>query len=143
MELLDQRLDDLVVKTILSVEQPLAEKSYSTLFYYDNAFQLFTFDVILDSYCKPFLLEINHYGAISVYNNLTRATTAPLLVDMLNLVGRHFPPYISNESVGVMQENMIKAGYKSRVNQGSHSMRGFTRLRSRRRRIASTGNSGA
>ena len=64
-----KKIDDIIIKTIIACESPLqkAMEKYSTS-YNNNCFELFGFDILLDSFLTPWLMEVNlspnlHYDA--------------------------------------------------------------------------------
>ena len=64
-----KKIDDIIIKTIISCESLLqkAMEKYSTS-YNNNCFELFGFDILLDSFLTPWLMEVNlspnlHYDA--------------------------------------------------------------------------------
>jgi tubulin polyglutamylase TTLL5 len=78
--LIEKRIHDLVVKTII-----LAQKHINTQKL--NAFELFGFDIILDSDLNPWLLEVNLSPSLATESPLDRKVKAHLIADMFNLVG--------------------------------------------------------
>lgn len=52
-------IEDIVVKTFLSIEQTLFAAQESNLGFKNNCFELFGFDILIDSSLKPWLLEVN------------------------------------------------------------------------------------
>ena len=64
-----KKIDDIIIKTIIACESPLqkAMEKYSTS-YNNSCFELFGFDILLDSFLTPWLMEVNlspnlHYDA--------------------------------------------------------------------------------
>lgn len=55
------------------------------------SFELFGFDVMVDSNLKPWLLEVNSGPAMSMDNNIDYLVKPDLIKDVLRLV--HFQPY--------------------------------------------------
>ena len=50
---------DLIIKTILSAEDPITNAFRQHNLHRNNCFNLFGFDVLLDSELKPWLMEVN------------------------------------------------------------------------------------
>ena len=57
-KLLD-KIDDLIIKTILSSENFIYNGTKMFVPYRDNCFELFGFDILVDQDIKPWLLEVN------------------------------------------------------------------------------------
>ena len=90
-------VDALIVHTMLAVQPTLLDAASVLLpaTPADGAspfFQLLGFDVMLDGGGKPWLLEVNVEPSLDTDSPLDLNVKAPMVVDMLNLVGLHAPP---------------------------------------------------
>jgi len=74
-----------------------------------NCFELYGFDILLDSNLKPWLLEVNVCPSLSSSSPLDRQIKTTLISDILNLIG--FKPY-----------NKIRKTKKVKSNQGRSSL---------------------
>lgn len=80
-------IEDIVVKTILSVE-PLLSSGMSMFLKNKNCcFELFGFDIMLDSKIKPWLLEVNLSPSLRCDTVLDTEIKGGLVADMLSLIG--------------------------------------------------------
>ena len=79
---------DLIIKTLLAVEPHLQSgNSKKGQQQRHNCFELFGFDILLDTNFKPHLLEVNFSPSLSGDSPLDYHIKSNLLVDTLNLVG--------------------------------------------------------
>ncbi|XP_065214655.1 tubulin monoglutamylase TTLL4-like [Planococcus citri] len=88
---LKEDLIELVVKTMISVEEPISKSASQNLKSRYNAFELFGFDVLLDKNLKPWLLEVNISPSLHSSSKLDIAVKVPLVLNVLNIVGFHIP----------------------------------------------------
>ena len=83
-------IKDIVVKTILPIQQELAH-NYRTCQPADQenlmCFEILGFDIILDKHCKPFLLEVNHAPSFATDSPLDYEIKHGLFVDTFKLLG--------------------------------------------------------
>ncbi|XP_055889617.1 tubulin polyglutamylase TTLL5-like isoform X2 [Biomphalaria glabrata] len=80
-------IEDVVIKTVLSVEWNvgLACKRYQH--HKNNCFELFGFDILLDENYKPWLIEVNLSPSLGCDTPLDIKIKSNMLCDLLNLVG--------------------------------------------------------
>jgi tubulin polyglutamylase TTLL4 len=99
------RINDLVVKTLISVEPAIVQ-----LLHRGNGpeqlgclscFECFGFDVLLDQDFKPWLLEVNVSPSLSSSSPLDRRIKTMLCADLFTLVG--FRPFVQKEVDKEMQ----------------------------------------
>ena len=81
------KIYDLIVKTVLSIEQTVVENVHKFGLNRGNCFDLFGFDVLLDSNLKPWLLEVNLSPSLGTDSPLDLFIKSNLIADTLNLVG--------------------------------------------------------
>ena len=85
-----ERIYDLIIKSILSVENHLqqgSKKGATSANQKHNCFELFGYDILLDTNFKPHLLEVNFSPSLSGDSPLDFHIKSNLLVDTLNLAG--------------------------------------------------------
>lgn len=88
------RIMDLIVKTLLSVEPAISSRTKQLTGNRENCFELYGFDVLVDSDLKPWLLEVNLSPSMQAESPLDWQIKSSLLADTFNLVGIH-----SNERI--------------------------------------------
>lgn len=119
MDLFWSRIYDVVIKSIVSGEhQILAALKKTCLHRGANCFELFGYDVLIDSDLKPWLVEINLSPSLACESPLDTTIKSNLIADTLNMVGiRKFDR--KQES-----QNKAKNRMKSYMNKGKGSANG-------------------
>lgn len=89
MDLMWSRIYDLIIKSILGGEHYVqaAMKKYNLS--RNNCFEIFGYDVILDSELKPWLLEVNLSPSLACESPLDLTIKSNLLADTFNMIGIH------------------------------------------------------
>lgn len=92
MKLMWARIYDCIIKSIISIEgqvvaalKKVQDASGSSI--KSNCFDLFGFDIILDSDLKPWILEVNLSPSLAFDSPLDFHIKSNLIVDVLNVVG--------------------------------------------------------
>lgn len=87
-ELLFKKIEDCILKTIISVESVV---NNATDMYCPgrgaNCFELFGFDILIDSKLEPWLLEVNLTPALSCDSPLDQKIKANVIADLFSLAG--------------------------------------------------------
>lgn len=91
VKLMWERIMDLIVKTLLSVEPIIAKSTHEVAPHPDNCFELYGFDVLVDEDLKPWLLEVNLSPSMQADSPLDKQIKSSLLSDAFNLVGVRIP----------------------------------------------------
>jgi len=86
-----EKIKDLMIKTIIS-----AEGSMSTLFQANvssrySCYELFGFDILLDSRLKPWLIEVNISPSLHSTSTLDLDVKSPLATEVFNMARYHIP----------------------------------------------------
>lgn len=106
--LLWTKIYDIIIKSIISIEPIVLESLRNLVVHRNNCFDLFGFDVLIDSDLKPWLLEVNLSPSLATDSSLDLHIKSNLIADTFNLIGvRGFDR--KKESV-----NKVKARIKAR-----------------------------
>ncbi|KAM9294337.1 tubulin polyglutamylase TTLL5 [Gastrophryne carolinensis] len=81
------QVEDLIIKTIIAGELHIAAASKAFLAHRGNCFELYGFDVLIDSNMKPWLLEVNLSPSLACDAPLDLKVKSCMIADMLTLVG--------------------------------------------------------
>jgi hypothetical protein len=80
-------IEDILVKTILSIEDKLYKASENHVPYRNNCFSLLGFDILVDAKLKPWLLEVNLNPSLACDSDLDFRIKSKLMADLFTLVG--------------------------------------------------------
>lgn len=87
MNLLWSRIYDVIIKTILCGENIVQTNLKKNGTHRTNCYELFGFDIIIDSDLKPWLLEVNISPSMATDAPLDLSIKSNLIVDTWNLAG--------------------------------------------------------
>lgn len=87
MDLMWSRIYDIILKVIITGEYPITKKLKSSSIDQRNWFELYGFDILLDSDLKPWLIEVNLSPSLGTDSPLDFHIKSTLLTDTFNLVG--------------------------------------------------------
>ena len=87
MNLMWSRIYDLIIKAILSGEHYVNASVKKYNLHRNNCFEVFGYDVILDSELKPWLLEVNLSPSLACESPLDLTIKSTLLADTFNMIG--------------------------------------------------------
>jgi len=82
-----KRMRDLIIKTIISVEGPIMESYESSTNHANVCFELYGFDILIDSNLKPWILEVNISPSLSSSSPFDKTLKTMLVCDALTIVG--------------------------------------------------------
>ncbi|XP_069885605.1 tubulin polyglutamylase TTLL5 isoform X14 [Dipodomys merriami] len=80
-------VEDLIIKTIISAELAIATACKTFVPYRSSCFELYGFDVLIDSTLKPWLLEVNLSPSLACDAPLDLKIKASMISDMFTVVG--------------------------------------------------------
>ncbi|XP_035023314.1 tubulin polyglutamylase TTLL5 isoform X1 [Hippoglossus stenolepis] len=85
--LLMRQVEDLIIKAVVSAELHIANACKMFVPHKSNCFELYGFDVLIDSNLKPWLLEVNLSPSLACDAPLDLKIKASMVADMFSLVG--------------------------------------------------------
>ncbi|XP_063309544.1 tubulin polyglutamylase TTLL5-like [Pelobates fuscus] len=106
------KIEELVIKTIISAEGSIASVLQGTLADRRKCFELYGFDVLVDETLKPWLLEVNLMPSLVSDGPLELKIKANLLADTLTLIGVQCQNTQQNMDKGPTIAAKVKAGYQ-------------------------------
>lgn len=106
-------IEDIVIKTVQSIEHKLYTTAESCLQYRNNCFELLGFDILIDDKLKAWLLEVNLSPSLACESALDLKIKSNLIVDLLNLAGI-FPA--KKKSAMIMKCNENTMVYRNHQN---------------------------
>lgn len=81
------KMRDLIIKTIISVEPPIMEAVDEYTNGSKNFYELYGFDIMIDSNLKPWLIEVNVSPSFSSSSPFDKTLKTRLICDTLTVVG--------------------------------------------------------
>lgn len=87
MNLLWSRIYDVILKTLLCGENYVQAALKKNGTHRTNCFELFGFDILIDSDLKPWLIEVNLSPSMAGESPLDMSIKSNLLCDTFNLIG--------------------------------------------------------
>lgn len=122
------KIEDLVVKTIIAGEHIISNATEMFCpFPRYNCFELFGFDVLVDSRLEPWLLEVNLTPALACDSPLDQKIKANVVADLLSLAGVMSMDHRQSEPNQIKKSSVAYTGAPS-VHNGL-----LTKMKSQRR----------
>ncbi len=87
MNLLWSRIYDVILKSIISGEHYVLAAMKKLQLHRNNCFEVFGYDILLDSELKPWLLEVNLSPSLACESPLDTTIKANLIADTFSLIG--------------------------------------------------------
>ena len=123
MNLLWSKCYDVIMKALICGEHPVITTAKRNCSYRTNCFELYGFDILIDSDLKPWLIEINLSPSLNPEDSqLDHIIKSNLVADTFNLVG--FTKFDRRrESMNKMRNRMKQGSYKSKTTYKSLNSR--------------------
>lgn len=87
MSLLWSRIYDVLIKTIISGEHYVTQSIKKYNLHRNNCFEIFGFDILIDSDLKPWLIEVNLSPSLATESPLDLTIKGNLIADTFNITG--------------------------------------------------------
>eukprot|EP00743_Colponemidia_sp_Colp-15_P008256 GILK01008960.1.p1 GENE.GILK01008960.1~~GILK01008960.1.p1 ORF type:complete len:1151 (-),score=218.57 GILK01008960.1:197-3385(-) len=100
-----EQIQDVVIKTILSVESIVHSACQMFVPYRNNCFELFGFDILLDNTHRPWLLEVNLSPSLHCDSPLDQKIKGSMLSDLFTLTGFEDKSFWSNQNTESSSSN--------------------------------------
>jgi len=105
MDLMWSRIYDVILKTLICGESHVMQQLKKIGVHRNNCFEVFGYDVLIDSDLKPWLVEVNLSPALATDSPLDHKIKGTLLTDIFNLIGvKRFDR--KKESINKMKNRM-------------------------------------
>lgn len=85
--LLWSKIYDILIKSIIAIEPVVTDAVKRISINRSNCFELFGFDIMIDSNLKPWLLEVNLSPSLATDSPLDLYIKSNLIADTFNLIG--------------------------------------------------------
>ena len=87
VNLMWSKIYDVIIKSLLSIEEVTKNEIKKSNIGRGNCYELFGYDILLDNYLNPWLLEINLSPSLAFESPLDLKIKGNLIKDTFNLVG--------------------------------------------------------
>lgn len=87
MNLLWSRIFDVIMKSLITSEHYVLAALKKNGTHRNNCFEIFGYDILIDSDLKPWLLEVNLSPSLACESPLDVTIKANLIADTMNLIG--------------------------------------------------------
>ena len=87
MDLLWSRIYDVILKSIISGEHYVLSAIKKYQLHRNNCFEVFGYDILIDSELKPWLVEVNLSPSLACESPLDTSIKANLIADIFSMTG--------------------------------------------------------
>lgn len=92
---------DIIIKAFICCEGPISRLSHLHCRNDYSSYELFGFDIILDEFFKPWILEVNITPSLKSESDLDTSVKYSVIKDMFNIVGYNLPPPTNEQALGM------------------------------------------
>lgn len=85
--LMMMRIEDIIIKTMISAEDKMFKAYEKYVPFRNNCFQLFGFDILIDSKLQPWLVEVNLSPSLACESEIDFTIKSKLIANLFNLIG--------------------------------------------------------
>ena len=86
-DLMAMRIEDIIIKTIISIEHKVFKATETYVPFRNNCFDLLGFDILVDRDLKPWLLEVNLSPSLACETNIDFKIKSELVAEVFTVVG--------------------------------------------------------
>jgi len=86
---ISHKIDDLIIKTIISIESNLRQNCKNYIGYRNSCYEIFGFDILIDSFLNPWLLEVNLSPSLNCDSPLDQKIKGELIAESLNIASNN------------------------------------------------------
>jgi len=104
-----EKIKDLMIKTIISAESNMSSLFQQNVSSRYSCYELFGFDILLDSRLKPWLIEVNISPSLHSSSSLDLDVKSPLATEVFNMARYHIP---NRMRLKEQKEALEQMGYK-------------------------------
>lgn len=110
------KIKDIIIKTVISAEPFMLNSMNRTPDHRNNCFEIYGFDILLDSNMKPWLMEVNVCPSLNSSSMIDRRIKTTVMCDVMNLIG--IQPYDRKRHDDEQKKKLLgnegrKYGYKN------------------------------
>jgi len=112
-EVVWEKIKDLMIKTVISAESSMNNMFNQNVSSRYSCYELFGFDILLDSKLKPWLIEVNISPSLHSSSSLDLDVKSPLTTEVFDMARYHIP---SRMKTAQQREFASQLGYDNLVN---------------------------
>ncbi|XP_063428995.1 tubulin polyglutamylase TTLL5-like isoform X7 [Mytilus trossulus] len=119
------KIEDVIIKTIISVELPIATACKMFMPHRGNCFELYGFDLLIDDNMKPWVLEVNLSPSLACDSPLDSKIKTNMISDLLSMSGIvcHDPMMRTLQQSRRNQDVSSKMGARAKLFEALRSVR--------------------
>ena len=118
MDLFWSRIYDVILKSFISAEGHVFAATKKSCIHRSNCFELYGYDIMIDSDFKPWLIEVNLSPSLACDSGLDMQIKSALIAETFNLIGVH--RYDRSEQSVNKAKNRMKSYYNRGKSAAQH-----------------------